>query len=169
MFNNHEIVDVEDALASLKLILFTLMKGGMSEEDLKAEITSLLKKISCSETMPGSSTDTSDKVKDQDTIEYGNLIFNKLRRLIRYKGKMVKLTPQNTLLLDLFIKKAGEVVSHEEIIEHIYGEIGSINVDDFTFVLVHRLRKKLQSVSDNEDWILTYQEGGYKIIDKEEI
>lgn len=76
-------------------------------------------------------------------IEVGNLSFDQSDRLVRIKGKIVKLSPREFALIELLVLRIGRPVQKNLLIDTLssWGDEVSGNVVDVYF---HRLRKKLE-------------------------
>jgi two-component system, OmpR family, response regulator len=76
-------------------------------------------------------------------LEVGDLRIDPAARLVTRSGKQVELTVREFALLHFLAQRAGEVVSREQLLEHVWdnAEEGSTNVVD---VYVGYLRNKLE-------------------------
>ncbi|MFK8251328.1 response regulator [Ancylobacter terrae] len=80
-----------------------------------------------------------------DRLAMGNLVYSPADLRVVVNGEAVALSRREIGLLDLFMRRAGRVVTKEAIESALYSfdeELGSNAVE----VLVHRLRRKLQAV-----------------------
>ena len=77
-------------------------------------------------------------------LRVGGLELDTAARKFRHLGRELDLTPREYRVLELLVRRAGEVVSHSEIEEHVYGddtELFSNAVES----AVSNLRRKLQN------------------------
>jgi two-component system OmpR family response regulator len=76
-------------------------------------------------------------------LEVGDLRVDPATHVVTRADRQVELTPREFALLEFLARRAGEVVSREELLEHVWDESydGSTNVVD---VYVGYLRKKLE-------------------------
>ncbi|MBI4756349.1 MAG: response regulator transcription factor [Betaproteobacteria bacterium] len=75
-------------------------------------------------------------------IEFGPLAYHQSERCVRMAGQVVDLSARELALLEVFLLRAGRLVSKEQLVDHLcsWGEEVSNNAIE---VYVHRLRKKL--------------------------
>ena len=96
-------------------------------------------------------------------LEVGPLVLDTARHEVSNAGEQLDLTPKEFALLRYFMTHAGNVLSQEHLLEHVWDE----NADPFTNtvrVTVGTLRRKLQSEGD-EVLIETVIGSGYRLVD----
>lgn len=79
----------------------------------------------------------------EDCLEYSGVVLNPLQSEMIIKGETCKLTPKESLLLELFMRHPGQVFSKEKILDNVWGmdsEVERNNVE----IYIHYLRKKLE-------------------------
>lgn len=76
-------------------------------------------------------------------LHIGNLTFDTAAREISIDGSHVMLSPRETSLLELLIRRGGKVVPKNLLEDNLYG-INEVVSSNSLEVLVHRLRRKLQ-------------------------
>ena len=94
-------------------------------------------------------------------IETGSLSINPLTRVVTWHGQTILLSAKEFDILEYIASRHPEVVSSEDIIEHVYDE----DHDPFSSVLrVHltRLRKKL-SAATNKEILMNHRGKGYHL------
>jgi DNA-binding response OmpR family regulator len=98
-----------------------------------------------------------------EIITVGNLSFNTTNRQAMAKDKILELSKRETDLLEQMLRSLGKIVSKKSIEMRLYSydDKGSVNSVE---VLVHRLRKKLESYDAGID-IHTLRGIGYMIMD----
>lgn len=95
-------------------------------------------------------------------IRVGNLALDTRRHDVHYAGAPVPLTAKEFALLRYFMTRPGEVLSQEELLEHVWDE----NADPFTNtvrVTVGTLRRKLDAVAEVSP-IETVVGSGYRLV-----
>lgn len=98
-----------------------------------------------------------------EIITAGNLSFNTTNRQAMARDKILELSKRETDLLEQLLRSLGKIVSKKSIEMRLYSydDKGSVNSVE---VLVHRLRKKLESYDAGID-IHTLRGIGYMIMD----
>ena len=76
-------------------------------------------------------------------VSHGALTYDHIGRVARLNGKSVELSAREIGLLEIFLQRAGRLVSKDQLVGHLceWGEEVSGNAIE---VYVHRLRKKLE-------------------------
>ena len=76
-------------------------------------------------------------------ISHGALSYDPIGRVARLDGKPIELSAREVGLLEIFLQRAGRLVSKDQLVNHLceWGEEVSGNAIE---VYVHRLRKKLE-------------------------
>ncbi|HOV48948.1 MAG TPA: response regulator transcription factor [Anaerolineae bacterium] len=100
-------------------------------------------------------------------LEVGDLKLDPASRIAWQKKQRLSLTKKEFAILEYLMRHAGEVVSQEELIEHVWNE----DVNLFTAsvrVHVHSLRRKLGDSPDSPHYIETITGSGYRLIALEE-
>jgi DNA-binding response OmpR family regulator len=106
-----------------------------------------------------------DKLKTsapaQDSITFGNLIVNRMRREVLLNEAVVALKPQEYDLLLFFAEHRGQMLSREFILERVWGwdYIGDSRTVD---VHVRWLRQKIEADPAIPERIVTVRGGGYR-------
>lgn len=106
-----------------------------------------------------------DKLKtsapSQDTLTFGNLAINRMRREVLLDGAVTALKPQEYDLLLFFAEHRGQMLSREFILERVWGwdYIGDSRTVD---VHVRWLRQKIEVDPANPARIVTVRGGGYR-------
>ena len=103
-----------------------------------------------------------DNSSANDTlIEHGDLIMDKARHIVTWKGQEVKLTVTEFLLLKALAAHTGHVKNRDQLMDYAYGE--TIYVDDRTIDShIKRIRKKFGKIDPEFDRIETLYGVGYK-------
>lgn len=98
---------------------------------------------------------------ESDIITIGDIIIDKEKRKVSFKGHEVTLTPKEYSLLITLINKPGRIFSREQLLEMVWGfdYYGETRVVD---VHISHLRDKLEEVPADPRNILTVRGIGYK-------
>ena len=80
----------------------------------------------------------------------GELVLNPEKKQVLLKNEEILLTAKEYRLLEYFMRNMGQVLTKENILEHIWGIDGQYVVDNNVSVLVNRLRKKIELDKENE-------------------
>jgi two-component system, OmpR family, KDP operon response regulator KdpE len=102
----------------------------------------------------------------QTALEFGTLRIDFTRREVSRGGAEVHLTPTEYRLLALLAQNAGKVLTHRQILNHVWGP----NHGDHThYVRVHmaELRKKIEEEPTRPKLIATEPGVGYRLRDRE--
>jgi two-component system KDP operon response regulator KdpE len=91
----------------------------------------------------------------------GYLSIDLERRRVRVRQQPAKLTPTEYKLLAYLLKHAGRVLTHEQILEQIWGP-ECLDSTHYVHVYVHRLRQKLEQDPEHPRYLLTEPGVGYR-------
>lgn len=100
-------------------------------------------------------------------VQVGILKLDAAAQIIWRGKKKLELTAKEYAIMEYLMRHPGEVISQEEILEHVWGE----TVNPFTSsvrVHIHSLRHKLGDSSDHPQYIETVPTQGYRLITPEE-
>lgn len=93
----------------------------------------------------------------------GNITLDSSRRLLQLgSGTAISLTPLENRLMSQFMIHAGQILSTESIIDHVWGAEGADR--DMVRQLVRRLRRKLEPDPANPIYIETVAGHGYGMV-----
>ena len=96
-----------------------------------------------------------------ESFHNGEIEVNWKSHQVRMRGQQVKLSPTEFKLLSCFIKNRDRVVTHDQILEEIWG-YNYISDKHFVKLYVRYLRKKIEKEPGNPRYILTERGIGYK-------
>lgn len=82
---------------------------------------------------------------------------------VRVRSEPVKLTPKEYLLLALLYRRAGAVVTRDEISRQVWPELGGAVAEENIEQLVARLRRKIEEQPGNPRYVLTVRGFGYRL------
>jgi DNA-binding response OmpR family regulator len=141
--------DVEDRVAGLDDGADDYLVKPFSFDELSARVRALLRR---------------DAGRSGSLLEVGSLTLDTGRHHATRDGESLDLTPKEFALLRYFMSRPGQVLSQEELLEHVWDE----NADPFTQtvrVTVMNLRRKL-SRDGGEQPIETVVGQGYRLRDE---
>jgi len=90
----------------------------------------------------------------------GNLVIDLTRREVWLDEEPVRLTPIEFRFLSCFTEHAGQVLSHDRLVNYVWGP-ECTGARDSVKLYVHQLRKKLEPDRDRPQRILTRRGEGY--------
>jgi DNA-binding response OmpR family regulator len=124
---------------------------GMKE--LLARVRSLLRRRPLS---------PSDKPVQQSVFTTGGLVIDYAQHLVTVNGQTIQLSRTEYKLLSTLAQNVGMVVTHELLLEKVWGPEYNRDVD-FIWVYISRLRRKIEANSRRPEYILTVPDVGYKL------
>src|ERR1019366_5008731 len=96
----------------------------------------------------------------------GQLEVDLAARVVKLKGKEVKLTATEYSLLRLFVQHAGKVLTHRQILRDVWGP-NSLEQTHYLRVYIAHLRDKLEANPAQPELIITEPAVGYRLVEKE--
>ncbi len=97
-------------------------------------------------------------------IRIGRCEFNPKTGELRRGGVDVMLPPQPAKLLILLVSRAGDLVTREELREHIWGQETFVDFDHRLNVCIKQIREALGDDSDLPSYIETLPRRGYRLV-----
>jgi len=98
-----------------------------------------------------------------DQYDDGAISIDYATRLVMCRGLPVRLTPLEFRLLDAFTRHPGQVLSAEQLVEHVWGHSAGVSLDQVK-LYVSYLRKKLGQQADGWQPIETVRGFGYRYV-----
>lgn len=92
----------------------------------------------------------------------GDLVIDYAQHLVTVQGRTVQLSRTEYRLLSTLAQNVGMVVTHELLLEKVWGPEYNRDID-FIWVYISRLRRKIEADSRQPRYILTVPEVGYKL------
>src|SRR5512144_734845 len=90
----------------------------------------------------------------------GDLIVDRVRRLVHVKGREVKLSPREYEILQLLVQHAGKVLTHQ----YILREVWKVPTDvQYLRIYIKQLRRKVEPRPQQPRYILTETGVGYRL------
>lgn len=96
----------------------------------------------------------------------GQLEVDLAARVVKLKGKEVKLTATEYSLLRLFVQHAGKVLTHRQILREVWGP-NYVEQTHYLRVYLAHLREKLELYPAQPELLITEPGVGYRLIAKE--
>jgi two-component system KDP operon response regulator KdpE len=97
------------------------------------------------------------------TFTAGDLEVDLSKRVVRWRGQMVKLTHTEYDLLAYLISNSGKVLTHGEILHNVWGpEYGDER--EYVRVFIGQLRRKIEDDPSNPRFIVTESRMGYRFV-----
>lgn len=102
---------------------------------------------------------SSKNISEDNNIKIGNLVFNKIERVVKLGETLVELNNKELGILEYLLHNRGRTISQEELIEHVWDREVNIFTDTVR-TNIKTLRKKIDS---GKKIIQTYKGRGYVI------
>jgi DNA-binding winged helix-turn-helix (wHTH) protein len=97
-------------------------------------------------------------------IRFGPFALDPLNRELRKRGYLVKLQPQQFAVLLLLTEHAGQIVSREEIHQHIWGNDTFVDFERGINFSINQIRGALVDDADKPRYVETIPRRGYRFI-----
>lgn len=107
----------------------------------------------------------SKKIKNEEKINLGKVIFDKSKGVIEKNGKEIALTATQFKILDYLCENINMIVSIDRILDHIWKD--SYGYENTLITHIYRLREKLEDNPRDPKILITIKGLGYKLVDKE--
>lgn len=103
----------------------------------------------------------SERLPAAAVLEFGDITLDTARRIVTRQGNEVHMTPREYDLLCYLAVNADRVVTHRQILSHIWGPE---NADETQYLRVHigHLRQKLEADPARPQWLITEPGVGYR-------
>jgi len=102
---------------------------------------------------------------DTAVFQNGNLEVDLIARMVKVKGKPVKLTATEYALLQLFVRHAGKVLTHRQILKEVWGPTYQEQTHYLRVYMTH-LREKIEENPSQPELLITESGIGYRLMDK---
>ncbi len=93
----------------------------------------------------------------------GDLEVDLVRRVVLRQGREVRLTATEYALLQLFVRHAGKVLTHRQLLTEVWGP-KAVEQTHYLRVHIAHLREKLEAVPSQPDLIRTEPGIGYRLV-----
>jgi len=105
-----------------------------------------------------------DAATGSEVFEFGALRLDLGRREVHFEEHAVHLTPIEYKLLELLARNAGKVVTHRQILDHVWGPEHA-DMTHYVVVRMAELRKKIERDSRRPKLLVTEPGIGYRLRD----
>jgi two-component system KDP operon response regulator KdpE len=103
--------------------------------------------------------------EDSVIFQNGHLEVDLSARLVKVKGKPIKLTATEYALLQLFVRHAGKVLTHRQILKEVWGPT-YVEQTHYLRVYMTHLREKIEVNPSQPELLITESGIGYRLMDK---
>ncbi|WP_040398082.1 response regulator transcription factor [Anaerococcus senegalensis] len=107
----------------------------------------------------------SKKIKNEENINLGKVIFDKSKGVIEKNGEEIPLTATQFKILDYLCENINMIVSIDRILDHIWKD--SYGYENTLITHIYRLREKLEDNPRDPKILITIKGLGYKLVNKE--
>ena len=107
----------------------------------------------------------SKKIKNEEKINLGKVIFDKSKGVIEKNGEEIPLTATQFKILDYLCENINKIVSIDRILDHIWKD--SYGYENTLITHIYRLREKLEDNPRDPKILITIKGLGYKLVNKE--
>lgn len=107
----------------------------------------------------------SKKIKNEEKINLGKVIFDKSKGIVEKNGKEIPLTATQFKILSFLSENMNMIVSIDRILDHIWKD--SYGYENTLITHIYRLREKLEDNPRDPKILITIKGLGYKLVNKE--
>jgi len=158
-------IDIKDSLSAIKIGIYSLFRLGVPLNDIAEKINEVLEEVVGAEGVTLLSEDLSGLVSDRHIRKLGDIHYDGFRRVVRYKGHRVDLSPTSAFLMSMFMSKPGVLIPHQEIVDKVYPEAELTGKPATKCrTIISRLRDDLAELPGGEAWIETVRGTGYVFV-----
>ena len=98
------------------------------------------------------------------SIRFGPFALDPTNRELRKRGHLVRLRPQQLDVLLLLVERAGQIVSREEIHQHIWGNDTFVDFERGINFSINKIRAALGDDADKPRYVETIPRRGYRFV-----
>src|SRR6478609_6155673 len=98
------------------------------------------------------------------TLRFGAFEINSTAGELRRQGDLVKLAPQPLKVLDLLARRSGEVVTRNEIRDHVWSGDTFVDFEQGLNFCIRQIREALGDTADAPRFIETLPRRGYRFL-----
>jgi two-component system, OmpR family, KDP operon response regulator KdpE len=95
-------------------------------------------------------------------FQSGHLEVDLIARAVKVKGKQIRLTATEYALLQLFVRHAGKVLTHRQILKEVWGPT-YLEQTHYLRVYMTHLREKIEEVPSQPELLITEPGIGYRL------
>lgn len=107
----------------------------------------------------------SKKIKNEEKINLGKVIFDKSKGIVEKNGKEIALTATQFKILSFLSENMNMIVSIDRILDHIWKD--SYGYENTLITHIYRLREKLEDNPRDPKLLITIKGLGYKLVKEE--
>jgi two-component system KDP operon response regulator KdpE len=100
---------------------------------------------------------------DTAVFQTGHLEVDLTSRTVKVKGKAIKLTATEYALLQLFVRHAGKVLTHRQILKEVWGPT-YVDQTHYLRVYMTHLREKIEEHPSEPELLITESGVGYRLM-----
>ena len=104
-----------------------------------------------------------DRGEDAPVLQFGSVVLDRQQQRITRDGAVVHLTQIEYQLLCYLVAHAGQVLTHRQLLKHIWGQSYAENAHYLRIYMSH-LRKKLEVNPTQPEYFLTETGVGYRFV-----
>ncbi len=104
-------------------------------------------------------------ISEELVFDGGDFRVNFLNREVRVRGRPVHLTPKEFNLLGVLVRKAGRVITRQELVTEAWGPEYADAIDSLK-LYIHYLRQKIEQEPQRPQYILTSRGVGYRFANR---
>jgi two-component system, OmpR family, KDP operon response regulator KdpE len=102
---------------------------------------------------------------DEAVFKSGHLEVDLVARTVKVKDKPIKLTATEYALLQMFVRHAGKVLTHRQILKEVWGPT-YLEQTHYLRVYMTHLRDKIEEIPSQPELLITESGIGYRLIEK---
>jgi TolB-like protein len=103
-------------------------------------------------------------MSERTTLRFGVFEINSAAGELRHQGDLVKLAPQPLKVLDLLARRSGEVVTRNEIRDHVWSGDTFVDFEQGLNFCIRQIREVLGDTADAPRFIETLPRRGYRFL-----
>jgi two-component system KDP operon response regulator KdpE len=102
---------------------------------------------------------------DMALFQSGHLEVDLVARTVKVKGKPIRLTATEYALLQMFVRHAGKVLTHRQILKEVWGPT-YLEQTHYLRVYMTHLREKIEENPSQPELLITESGIGYRLLEK---
>src|SRR5215813_15517910 len=103
-------------------------------------------------------------MSDAAVLRFGAFELNASAGELRHQGDLVKLAPQPLKVLDFLARRGGEVVTRNEIRDHVWSGDTFVDFEQGLNFCIRQIREALGDTADSPRYIETLPRRGYRFL-----
>ena len=104
--------------------------------------------------------------KNSPLVQFKDITIDFVNRIVKKNNKVLNLNPTEYLLLMLFARHEGKLLTHSFILNQVWKEVSSDNLQHL-HVFVAQLRRKIEKDLNKPDYIISESGLGYRFVGNE--